>query len=61
MHGKIPYWGMVKNGVSLMEKMTMAIFLPLIFKRYKFEENYFPIQKVKCKLYQAGIQHYRSK
>jgi len=41
MRGKVPLGGMIKNGSSLAEKLTMALFGPLIIKRYKFTANYF--------------------
>lgn len=41
MRGKVPLWGMVRNGASLAEKITMALLGPLIIKRYKFTPNFF--------------------
>ena len=41
MRGKVPLGGMIKNGSSLAEKITMAIFGPFVVKRYKFEPNFF--------------------
>lgn len=41
MRGSRPLGGMIKNGSSLAEKITMAIFGPLIIKRYKFTPNFF--------------------
>ena len=41
MPGKVPLWGMIKNGSSLAEKITMALFGPFIIKRYRFSENFF--------------------
>jgi len=41
MRGKVPLGGMIKNGSSLAEKITMAIFGPLIIRRYKFTPNFF--------------------
>ena len=41
MHGKVPLWGMIKNGSTLAEKITMALFGPFIIKRYRFRENFF--------------------
>lgn len=41
MRGKVPLWGMIKNGTSLAEKITMALFGPFIIKRYKFKPNFF--------------------
>jgi 2,4-dienoyl-CoA reductase-like NADH-dependent reductase (Old Yellow Enzyme family) len=44
MRGKVPLGGMIKNGSSLAEKVTMALFGPFIVKRYKFEPNFFLLQ-----------------
>lgn len=41
MPGKVPLWGMIKNGSNLAEKITMAVFGPFIIKRYRFRENFF--------------------
>jgi 2,4-dienoyl-CoA reductase-like NADH-dependent reductase (Old Yellow Enzyme family) len=41
MRGKVPLGGMIRNGSSLAEKLTMAIFGPLIIKAYKFTPNFF--------------------
>jgi len=41
MRGKVPLGGMIRNGSSLTEKLTMALFGPFIVKRYKFEPNFF--------------------
>lgn len=41
MPGKVPLWGMIKNGTTLAEKITLALFGPIIIKRYKFRENFF--------------------
>jgi 2,4-dienoyl-CoA reductase-like NADH-dependent reductase (Old Yellow Enzyme family) len=41
MRGKVPLRGMVRNGTSLAEKLTMALFGPLVIRRYRFEENFF--------------------
>jgi len=41
MRGKVPLGGMIKNGSSFAEKITMALFGPFIVKRYKFEPNFF--------------------
>lgn len=41
MRGKIPLGGMIRNGSSLAEKLSMAIFGPFIIKRYKFTPNFF--------------------
>ena len=44
MRGKVPLGGMIKNGSSLAEKITMALFGPFIVKRYKFKPNFFLAQ-----------------
>jgi 2,4-dienoyl-CoA reductase-like NADH-dependent reductase (Old Yellow Enzyme family) len=41
MRGKVPLGGMIRNGSSLAEKVTMAIFGPIIIKPYKFTPNFF--------------------
>ncbi len=41
MRGDIPLKGMIKNGTSFAEKATMALFGPLIIKRYPFTPNFF--------------------
>jgi 2,4-dienoyl-CoA reductase-like NADH-dependent reductase (Old Yellow Enzyme family) len=41
MPGKVPLRGMIKNGSTLAEKITMALFGPFIIKRYRFRENFF--------------------
>jgi 2,4-dienoyl-CoA reductase-like NADH-dependent reductase (Old Yellow Enzyme family) len=41
MRGAIPLSGMIKNGTSIAEKITMALFGPLIIKRYTFTPNFF--------------------
>jgi len=46
MRGKIPLKGMIKNGSSWAEKITMALFGPLIIKEYKFEANFFLDQAI---------------
>jgi len=49
MRGKVPLGGMIKNGSSLAEKITMALFGPLIVKRYKFEPNFFLPQAIEIR------------
>jgi len=44
MRGKVPLGGMIRNGGSLAEKITMALFGPIIIKRYKFTPNFFLAQ-----------------
>jgi len=41
MRGDVPLKGMIKNGGSFAEKITMALFGPFIIKKYKFEPNFF--------------------
>jgi 2,4-dienoyl-CoA reductase-like NADH-dependent reductase (Old Yellow Enzyme family) len=41
MRGKVPLLGMARNGDNFAEKLTMALFGPLIVRKYKFEENFF--------------------
>lgn len=41
MRGDVPLKGMIKNGSSIAEKVTMALFGPVIVKRYDFTENFF--------------------
>ena len=41
MRGDVPLWGMVKNGGSIAEKISLALFGPLIIKKYHFEPNFF--------------------
>ena len=41
MRGSVPLGGMIRNGSSLMEKLTMALLGPFIIKRYRFTPNFF--------------------
>ena len=41
MRGSRPLGGLIKNGSSLAEKITMALFGPFIIKRHKFTPNFF--------------------
>lgn len=41
MRGDIPLSGMIRNGTSIAEKITMALFGPVIIKRYRFTPNFF--------------------
>jgi 2,4-dienoyl-CoA reductase-like NADH-dependent reductase (Old Yellow Enzyme family) len=41
MRGDVPLKGMIKNGTSIAEKATMAMFGPLIIKSYPFTPNFF--------------------
>ncbi|MGI9531408.1 NADH:flavin oxidoreductase [Lutimonas sp.] len=49
MRGKIPLKGMIQNGSSWAEKITMAVFGPFIIKEYKFEPNFFLDQALKVR------------
>lgn len=44
MRGDVPLRGMIKNGGSIAEKVTMALFGPFIVKKYRFEPNFFLTQ-----------------
>lgn len=54
MRGDIPLKGMIKNGSSLAEKFTMALFGPLIIKKYKYTSNFFLDQAIKVRE-QVGV------
>ena len=41
MRGPIPLKGMVQNGSSWAEKITMLLFGPVIIKKYDFTPNFF--------------------
>lgn len=41
MRGDVPLKGMIQNGESFAEKLTMALFGPIIVKKYKFEPTFF--------------------
>lgn len=41
MRGDIPLRGMIKNAKNLAEKLTMALFGPIIIRKYKFEPDFF--------------------
>lgn len=41
MRGKIPLKGMIKNGKSLAEKITLGLFGPLIIKKYDYASHFF--------------------
>lgn len=49
MRGSVPLAGMIKNGTSIAEKITMAIFGPIIIKRYKYSSNFFLDQAKKIR------------
>ena len=41
MRGAVPLKGMIKNGTSWAEKITMVLFGPFIIKKYPFKPNFF--------------------
>jgi len=41
LRGEVPLKGMIQNGATLFEKITMALFGPFIVKKYDFEPNFF--------------------
>ena len=41
MRGDVPLQGMIKNGDSLAEKITMALFAPFLVEKYEFKPNFF--------------------
>ena len=41
LRGEVPLKGMIENGESLAEKITMSVFGPLIVKKYGYRTNYF--------------------
>ena len=41
MRGQVPLKGMIKTASNLAEKLTLAIFGPLIVKKYDFKPNFF--------------------
>jgi 2,4-dienoyl-CoA reductase-like NADH-dependent reductase (Old Yellow Enzyme family) len=49
MRGKVPLWGMIRNGTSLAEKLTMALIGPLIIRKYRFTENFFLPQALRVR------------
>jgi len=40
---------MVRNGKGITEKLTMALFVPLTVRKYKFEENFFLSQAIEIR------------
>jgi len=50
MRGEIPLKGMIKNGTSIAEKITMALFGPMIVKKYSYSSNFFLAQAIKVRL-----------
>jgi 2,4-dienoyl-CoA reductase-like NADH-dependent reductase (Old Yellow Enzyme family) len=49
MRGKVPLKGMIQNGTSFTEKVTMALFGPFIVKKYNYTSNFFLEQAIKVK------------
>lgn len=49
MRGKVPLKGMIQNGSSIAEKITMALFAPFIVKKYKFTPNFFLEQAIEIR------------
>jgi 2,4-dienoyl-CoA reductase-like NADH-dependent reductase (Old Yellow Enzyme family) len=53
MRGDVPLKGMIKNGTSWAEKITMALFGPLIVKKYPFTPNFFLAQAKEIRKFTA--------
>jgi len=53
MRGEVPLKGMIENGDSLAERLTMKLFGPFIVKKYEYKPNFFLNQakKIKSKVY----------
>jgi 2,4-dienoyl-CoA reductase-like NADH-dependent reductase (Old Yellow Enzyme family) len=49
MRGKVPLKGMIQNGTSFTEKLTMALFGPFMVKKYDYTSNFFLDQAIKVK------------
>lgn len=49
MRGAVPLRGMIKNGTSIAEKITMALFGPFVVKRYEFTPNFFLDQAIEIR------------
>lgn len=49
MRGDIPLKGMIQNGSTWAEKLTMSIFGPFIIKKYAFTANFFLDQALKVR------------
>jgi len=49
MRGDVPLKGMIKNGETLGEKITMALFAPFIIKKYNFTQNFFLDQAIEIR------------
>jgi 2,4-dienoyl-CoA reductase-like NADH-dependent reductase (Old Yellow Enzyme family) len=51
MRGDIPLKGMIKNGETIAEKITMTLFGPFIVKKYRFTSNFFLEQAKEIRKY----------
>lgn len=49
LRGDVPLRGMIGNGESLAEKLTIALFGPFMIKKYKFVPNFFLIQAIEIR------------
>lgn len=49
MRGKIPLKGLIKNGKSFAEKLTLSLFGPLIVKQYDYASHFFLTQAKKVR------------
>ncbi len=49
MRGDVPLKGMIRNGDSVTEQATMAVFGPLLVKKYAFEPNFFLDQAIEIR------------
>ncbi len=49
LRGDVPLRGMIGNGESLAEKLTIALFGPVLIKKYKFESNFFLNQAIEIR------------
>ncbi len=49
LRGEVPLRGMIGNGETLAEKLTIALFGPFLIKRYKFEPVFFIRQAVEIR------------
>jgi 2,4-dienoyl-CoA reductase-like NADH-dependent reductase (Old Yellow Enzyme family) len=50
LRGDVPLKGMIRNGSSLAEKITMSLFGPWLVKKYAFNQNFFLNQakEIRC-------------
>jgi 2,4-dienoyl-CoA reductase-like NADH-dependent reductase (Old Yellow Enzyme family) len=49
MRGEVPLKGMIKNGAHMAEQITMALFGPIVVKKYAFEPTFFLSQAKKIR------------